>query len=206
MRPGCIRLLSVAMPAGLLVMILAGETAGQDVLPPELNRLQPWQQPQVCGANLLFVLLRAEGVDVSRDEVVQRLSPPTRGSSLEELASVARKFHVDLMPMRGTTRAVDELRPPWIAHLEGDGQVDHFVLVLDLKPNAITVLDGGNLEISDVRRESFYQRWTGYALSIGQGMLPRFVRWVRTSSIVLCVVVSLALLRRRLTRLRFAKA
>ncbi len=126
------------MTTAVLVLLLS---TSQLPLPspraPTLTMVD-WRNPGRCGTNCLFVLLQTLYYFGTHDQPVKyqdvaRLLPsaPDRGCSLQDLASAAKQFGLDVDLRKVSLDDLPQLPTPFIAHLDllERGGTGHFILV-----------------------------------------------------------------------------
>lgn len=94
-----------------------------------------WAQPGRCGTNVLYVMLRLLGRDISYDEVFAATpTDPVKGVSLQDLRESASRLGLDAEVRRVDLGDIPRLQPPFILHLDlaDIGGTGHFVAVTDL--------------------------------------------------------------------------
>ena len=134
-------------------------------VPADLQLEQSWQQPNACGADALYYFLRLHHITVDRSSLIAKLAPPPNGNSLEELRRAAKDFGIEARAIKAQRSEFAKLDFPAIVHLQGEGTLDHFVVVLGVeKPNTVHVIDGTNADLAVQHLSEFMRQWTGYAL------------------------------------------
>lgn len=127
--------------------------------------LEPWQQPQVCGPNCLFVFLQMHGYQVSHEEIIADTLVTEKGASLAALQACCAKRGMKTDVLFASPPLLNQLPMPAIAHLALEGEKgEHFVLICEVGPDRVTVLDGGTALIRRMPRDRFEARWSGYLL------------------------------------------
>jgi Peptidase C39 family len=134
--------------------------------PVQLPSQAYWQVESACGANALYCLLRIHRKPANYLEVLNFLSPPKSGSSLEELRRASAHWGLTLTPYTTNRKGFDRIRKPCIAHVEHQGAL-HFLLVMSNNGSGIAVWDPETGERIDMKEENFFRMWTGYVLAAG---------------------------------------
>lgn len=144
----------------------AGGDVHINVRDESLPREQAWQTGTACGPNALYCMLRIHSTTVDYMRLLNELSPPEEGSSLEELRSSALRHGLTTRIYQSDRVGFDELRLPFIAHLE---QYDfrHYVLVVGRDTDGVFIWDDVAGKKKKMRNDRFFKVWTGYALSTG---------------------------------------
>ena len=143
---------------------------------------QPSQRPVACGVNALYVLLRANRVDVDHQRLLSECAvDPVYGTSLTDLSTVARQYGLAVQMLRSDPDHIAELPLPFIAHLEANETTGHYVVVTRIGENSVSVIDGINGKYDDFRLGSFERAWSGYVLVAKP---PRF--WEIALACTLC--------------------
>ncbi len=121
-----------------------------------------------CGANCLYALARLMGREVSLDDVRAALPGALgRGSSLQEIVSVADSFGLSLEARRLSDDEILSASVPYILHLDfsDDGGIGHYVVVHMTTPEGgISWIDGTSGQSIRTSLENCRSRLTGFAV------------------------------------------
>lgn len=147
-----------------------------------------WRTPEKDGVNVLYILARVNGVNVSYEEVDTLVDQQTTRSAcnLHDLRLAAEHLGLDVAVSRCTPRELaDQL--PAIVSLDAPGQ-DHggFVLVSHLGQRAL-IINGSWCNFENLTMDQFRRDWSGYCLVVRKHM-PLVWGW-RISSFVLGVAI-----------------
>lgn len=142
-----------------------------------------------CGANSLYVFLRACGIRCSREHIHKLVPVTGSGASMKDLQDAALKY--------GVETAVVKLRPtslasysPSIALLsQTSSNIGHFVVVVEIKNELVEYVDGTTGVKASVRFSEFERLFSGHALIRKQNWLMRFLTFTFLATIVAEVVL-----------------
>jgi hypothetical protein len=117
------------------------------------------------------------GRQVEHDQVLAETTMGDDGASLAALQHTCRKLGLDTEVWFLGPKALDSLPLPAVAHLgPGFGQVgEHFVLLVEVGKDRVTVLDGSTGRIQSLPKGRFETKWSGYVLVRGNTSWRGFV-------------------------------
>lgn len=149
---------------GMLSMVCSDIINGniskrEDVIPKPSS----WQSSSSCGPNALFLFIRLSGVNVDYYELLEGLAPPKEGNSLLELQKAGSKYGLKLNAMKFGQREFENLKVPFIAHLE-QYELKHYIIVIDFDEDSITYWNDEKLSPSKMPAARFRKLWTGFCL------------------------------------------
>lgn len=145
-------------------MVASGPTTRETVAKPSTRR-EPWRSEVYCGVNALYVMLRMLGVHATYDQLLKESSVGDRGSSMEELARVARLHGVTLTPMRGKAAGVASWPTPAIVHQQRRTDLmGHYVLYLGPSGDELLTLDCVSGQLASMSKGDFNDKWSGFVL------------------------------------------
>lgn len=135
------------------------------------SRLPRWEQPGQCGANCLYVFLKASGQSVSSYDEVANAVPiqDKRGSSLSDLADAAQGFGAKVEMLKVAPEDLPDLTVPFIAHLDllDSGGAGHFITVYRIdREGAVRYIDGTSGLNTSKHLDELKPRLTGYVLAV----------------------------------------
>jgi len=147
----------------------------------------------VCGPNVLYMLLKLQGLPVTFEQVVQELGSDNKMMSLVELREAAARLGLPTRVRRCTLEDLDRCTLPCIAHTRSEyahraNQSGHYLLVLKVDGEMIEVVDGTCADVMRKHRSKIADLWTGYVLE------PRVVQQDWTGVMTLNGVGLLAVL------------
>src|SRR2546421_5864138 len=120
-----------------------------------------------CGPNCLYMFLRAHGVSVSQEEVLDQVPRNALGASLLDLRAASEHFGV---PAKVRHLSFEQLTRgchlPIIAYCEpkNNASTGHYVVILHIDNGIITFWDGTFCREFEMTYSSFNRRCGGYAL------------------------------------------
>jgi len=124
-----------------------------------------WRTNFYCGVNCLYVALRMEGRPVDYEELCRSAAVGEKGTSLGELARLAKSHGTNYTPVRDLARSIAGWPVPAIVHQQRpDDLMGHYVLYLGRRGDLDAVLDCTTGQIDMLSRGDFLDRWTGYVL------------------------------------------
>lgn len=169
-------LLIAAWPAVRAVGDQGGSASGE-VTRDATDTVTFWRTARCCGLNCLYVMLGVHGHQVSYSKLEEILDIGPRGSNLLDLRKAATRFGIRTEVVRAAPRDLERIRLPAIAHLERTAQGDegHFVLVVEYRSKAITILDGTTALRRELSMDEFRRMWSGHLLTIRDNRSP----WAR---------------------------
>ncbi len=192
--------------AALAVTPLFRERAAADetvLLPPELRREQVWQTGSSCGPNALYFFLRLHGKNVEHRELMQFLSPPAEGNSLEELRQASARYGLEAKVIKTTRSGIAQVDHPFIAHLNlPPDNRGHYVLVLRSNEHDFVAIDGTNARVVRIHPERFFRHWSGHLLVSGTGLLRRGLTVLVWTELVVLIALAGWLVARKFPALR----
>ena len=146
-----VALIWIALAAAL------GETFDEKSMPPEY-----WRNPRRCGLNCLYAYVSIHGHPVELISILNRVPIGPDGASMGALRKAATELGVPSQVIEATPGQLSGVPLPAIAHLETrDG---HFVLILRVTPETITVADLMSGTTETLPADVFFERWSGYLL------------------------------------------
>ena len=164
-----------------------------------------------CGARCAWMILQAHEIVVSFEQVRQVADPKQLSTGVLTLADVeaAIKSFGLLASTARCSKQIALTYAPVIALLDGsEPNTGHYVVLLGGHEDFVKVADPtyGDF-IVDVDREVFFERWTGYAIFVGDSssMFVREYYCTRIANMLLFVLISLVtwiIVRRNLLRVR----
>ena len=110
-----------------------------------------------CGAAALAMVCRHHGRAVSLARIRQLCFTSTDGTSLSAICRAATELGLAARPVKVSTRNLDRMPLPAIAHWEGN----HWVVLYDVADGHVRVADPA-LGLRRLPRADFEQRWSGY--------------------------------------------
>ncbi|MCB9871150.1 MAG: hypothetical protein H6837_14930 [Planctomycetes bacterium] len=131
-----------------------------------------WRTTQNCGANCLYLLLRAHGHDITYQRVVEATRIGARGSSLAELAQSARNLGFPVRLGKGSPEDLRHARLPILIHTDpstGDVRTTgHYLVVtaIDQQTGIVHLFDGLSALKTTVAMHDLRRTWSGYVLEI----------------------------------------
>jgi len=120
-----------------------------------------------CGSLALYFFLRLRGSPISLTAIAELLPPVDTAVSLDDLASVGRRFGGDLIPVSVVSKATIP-EGLFIAHISkrqgspSAPQDQHFVVAKENGKTIYLIAEGR--DILQVPKKDFLAAWTGYAL------------------------------------------
>jgi ABC-type bacteriocin/lantibiotic exporter with double-glycine peptidase domain len=155
--------------AGLVLLgtcVFAFGCLAESSVPSWCELEQPSQRPAACGVNALYVLLRANGILVDHQELLDECAvDPVKGMSLGELSRIATRYGLAVQMLKSDPDHLADLAVPFIAHLDANETTGHFVVVTRVGNGSVSVIDGINGNYDDYRLGAFERSWTGFALT-----------------------------------------
>jgi ABC-type bacteriocin/lantibiotic exporter with double-glycine peptidase domain len=116
----------------------------------------------MCGPNSLYMLLALHGVSVDRRRMKEYIPSHREGMSLLELQEASNELGLKTEVRQCS---IDELRrvfdSPVLAYLHKDS---HYVVVIAMTDESVTVLDGTTGERSAFSTQELSEVWSGYVL------------------------------------------
>ncbi len=179
--------------AGLLFLVFAivscdgmetfGTTAGGSPADGQLEALfdwKPrWRERSDCGRNSLYFYLKIIGNSVTFDELASCVTiDPDRGSSLEDIASAARNFGVDVEILWVNPNNLHHIDPPYLLHSEArlENESGHMLVVVCKHTSSqVVVLDPVDERLSEVNYSALLEHFSGYIIRERQGVAWPFV-------------------------------
>jgi len=116
-----------------------------------------------CGAAALATVLHAHG-DAAVGDVLAATLQNRRGSTLAELARVARTYGLEALGWTVSYEQISSLQLPAVAHL-GIVARGHFVVILEWSPSGVVVGDPARGR-RILNRKRFCRRWSGHILTM----------------------------------------
>ena len=130
-----------------------------------------------CGVNSLYMLLRLWGTNTSYDVVKEGLKADKNGISMSELRRVAHTFSLPCQVRRfSSVDQIERCNLPIIAHfntaiMDSLTSGGHYVIVLGIDKNGVTLIDGTSGRVHRFKRDRFVAYSSGYILDTGSGGL-----------------------------------
>jgi hypothetical protein len=143
-----------------------------------------------CGVDCLYLMLLVQGKDCLFSDLEEAVSIGNHGASLLDLQRAADRFGLSSVAVRCATDKLQTLPLPAIAHLEGAGQsgaYNHYVLLLDVTPSALTLFDPLDNRLHLIPREKLGEHFSGYFL------VPRVEVFGLGTTMAWCVSVCLVI-------------
>jgi hypothetical protein len=192
-----------------LILLLAGQPAFCSASAPTDDPQKPedvtrqaagvkvWRIGRQCGRNVIYMLLKLQGVKPAYSDVESRIPIRESGSRLTEMRDCARSLGLGCKIVRASPDVWESLRLPAIAHTEERGQdTGHYVLVVKKTPDAIVSIDGTTGNLSELSTAEFNELWTGYLL-VAEGDSSRRGLYGAALAVGLGAVALTALVRRK---------
>ncbi len=153
-----------------------------------------WRLPRRCGQNCLYAYLALNGRRVDLEEIERRVPLTEQGSSLADLRSVAADAGVPSRVVLSDAKGLGRWPMPAIAHLHSrDG---HFVVVVEVRPDSITVADLTTGEVGEWPTERFHEVWSGYLLVRDDRLVSRRM-WLALGVVMGLGALTLSVIRSR---------
>ncbi len=114
-----------------------------------------------CGAACLAMILRYYGKNVGINRLRNLVNVTQEGATLQSVADGAEALGFQARGLRTDMANLSLVPLPAIAHWEGY----HYIVLVDVKPNRITVADPG-IGLRYFKPEEFEKGWTGYILQL----------------------------------------
>jgi hypothetical protein len=136
---------------------MAGEPVGSDAkddgsilkkfeqsnVPAAFETQPKWQQPDRCGLNCLYALIRLVEPGITYESIQSRAGkPPPGGFTMSELVSIAGKVGVRVLMIKGDPNRLRDLEPPVILHLGDPSHSGHFICYVRRHGDNFIMADG----------------------------------------------------------------
>ncbi len=145
--------------------------SSQEVAPPpadstaEAAELPGWRRENHCGVNCLYVMMKMQNIPCSYEELCGRTAVTDQGSSMLELARVARLHGLPLTPVSSSSESIAGWPLPAVVHFQqAEDFTGHYVLYLGRKNDLHRVLDCTSGELVGLSDGDFLSKWSGYVL------------------------------------------
>jgi ATP-binding cassette subfamily B protein len=115
-----------------------------------------------CGAACLAMICRHFGRAVAITHIRQAVHTSTDGTTLAGITRGAQELGLEARSVRASKSRLDDLPLPAVAHWEGN----HWVVVYRVDDEHVRVADPAR-GLRRVPRETFLERWSGYASVVG---------------------------------------
>ena len=122
-----------------------------------------------CGAACLASIGNHYRVQIPIARIRQLASTDLRGTTILGLSQAAEKMGFKSKGIRGTWDILAEMPLPAIAHLHLKNGLQHYVVILRVKKNQLSVMDPATGEVEKYVKESWMEIWTGVALLMVPG-------------------------------------
>jgi hypothetical protein len=132
---------------------------------PEAARENSWRNAFNCGPNALFVFLAAHGHSATLADVRNQIPVTQQGCSFADLERASECFGLSTQTIKTDLAQLKSCVTPAVVLLNGLGQpLGHFVVILNIEDESVTVLDPSTAVVQTVETSQFLRAWTGYAL------------------------------------------
>ena len=146
----------------LIAILCTSLDGGGNARPIEQVRQDFWRNPRRCGINCLYAYLTIHGSPTPIEVLIKTVPIGERGSNLKDLKDASRIGRFESSVVKATPRSIETLSLPAIAHL--NSREGHFLLVLRVDNDNITVADMTTGEVETKPLGSFARDWSGYML------------------------------------------
>lgn len=201
-----IAVLVVATPE-ILMGAPRDDAAGTDVVGPRAGAARTevvgahskpvwhWRSGPFCGVNATYAFLRLLDVDVSYDDLSNRIPVTAAGSNLEDMKRCVLDFGVAATVVQSTPSDLLDIPKPFIALFERDEREGyepsargHYVVVLDANKHSVRYIDGATARIEGRSAEKFVRDWSGFLL-VSSAKQPDTFLFAALAILVLGVVL-----------------
>ncbi len=123
-----------------------------------------WRTPKQCGRNAAYMMLKLYGINADYRGLAAEIPVFEGGSRLSDLAKSVRARGLDVQAVRATPDSLERIPLPAIAHSEeGTGQ-GHYVVLLRVSPESVSLIDGTTARRVELGRDQFHDLWSGHLL------------------------------------------
>jgi len=157
-----------ALTLALAMVIIGAPPEGPD--PPD-----SWRDSLRCGPNCLYAFLSLHGRPRTLDDILERVPIGPRGAALDDLRRAAAALGVPSRVVRSSPDRLGDWPLPAVAHL--DVREGHYVLVVAVTAEDVTVADMSTGEIKPVASDQFFATWSGYLLVADTERAARLGLW-----------------------------
>ncbi len=124
-----------------------------------------WRTQKRCGINAMYIFLQVLGAPVSYDDILKTLPVKEGGTSMADLKRFTSHWVSGCTVIRTTDRGLESQQCPAIAYVREDsGQQGHFVVVCDVGPTGVRIIDGTAGAVTVETMDKFLKQWDGYLL------------------------------------------
>jgi ATP-binding cassette subfamily B protein len=118
-----------------------------------------------CGAAALATVARHHRLPVGLERLRDLTGTDRQGTSLLGLLRAAVRLGFRARGVKGTYEALPRAPLPAIAHLRTAEGLGHFVVLHQVRKDAVVIADPGG-GVARLRRDEFCRHWTGYLLLV----------------------------------------
>jgi ATP-binding cassette subfamily B protein len=114
-----------------------------------------------CGAACLASVSAHYKRLVPIARIRQQAATSQRGTNMLGMIEAAQKLGFTAKGVRGTAESLAKIPKPAIAHVIVQEKLHHFVVIYDVTPKAVTVMDPADGRMHRMDHETFRKQWTG---------------------------------------------
>ena len=166
MRVGTV-LLGLGLVAVTLTAFGAGDLPpGQAAVPQAggADSLDLWRTPKQCGRNAAYMLIKLFGISADYRSMASEIPVFEGGSRLSDIARSVRARGLDVRAVRATPDSLERIPLPAIAHSEEETGQGHYVVLLRVSPESVSLIDGTTARYAELERDKFHELWSGHLL------------------------------------------
>jgi len=134
-----------------------------------------------CGPACIASVMAHHGVQVPVAKIRQLSGTDKQGTSMWGLVKALEQLDFETKGLMGTMQHLDKLPLPFIAHIEQQDGLQHYVCVYRIKTNHLQIMDPAKGKMSLWSPSEFKERWSGAVVAMVRGITSRELKGERVS-------------------------
>ncbi len=126
-----------------------------------------------CGPACLASVMAHYGLQIPVSRIRQVAGTDRLGTSMWGIIKALELFDFEVKGLKGTAEHLDKLPMPFIAHLEQDDGLHHYVCVYRIKGNTLKVMDPANGKIDNWSLAEYKKKWSGSVVAMVRGIASK---------------------------------
>jgi len=126
-----------------------------------------------CGPACLASVIAHYGIYVPLAKIRQVAGTDKLGTSMWGLIKVLKQFNFETKGLNGSSEHLDKLPIPFIAHIEQQDGLHHYVCVYRVNSKRLKVMDPAEGKMRYWSRAEFSEKWSGAVIAMVRGIAGR---------------------------------
>jgi len=123
-----------------------------------------------CGPACIASVMAHYGIRIPVARIRQIACTDRLGTSMWGMIRALEEFDFETKGLKGSAEHLDKLPLPFIAHVEQDNGLQHYICVYGVNGKSLKVMDPAQGKMSRWSQATFRQKWSGAVVAMVRGM------------------------------------